>query len=90
MDYIVHWASITRSSEMVLHPVETIQSIINVTQNVLELAQRYDVNSMFYLSGMEVYGGIDRSDRHRVSEQKASEGRGEEYHICCCRDYWRN
>ena len=77
IDYIVHCASVTRSSEMASHPVETIQSIINTTQNVLELARRYDVKSMAYLSSMEVYGAIDCSDGHRAWEQEASEGRVE-------------
>lgn len=77
IDYIVHCASVTRSSEMASHPVETIQSIINATQNVLELARKYDIKSMVYLSSMEVYGDIDCSDGHRASEDEASEGRVE-------------
>lgn len=67
-DYIIHCASITKSSEMLANPVEVIESIVNTTQNVLELAKRCNVKSMVYLSSMEVYGNIDCSDGHRVEE----------------------
>lgn len=69
-DYIIHCASCTKSSEMVSHPTEVIKSIVNTTQNVLELAKRCQVKSMVYLSSMEVYGQIDCSDGHKVSERE--------------------
>ncbi|MDE7478304.1 MAG: NAD(P)-dependent oxidoreductase [Lachnospiraceae bacterium] len=69
-DYIIHCASITKSSEMVSHPVEVIESIVNTTQNILEYARQRQVKSMVYLSSMEVYGNIDCSDGHKVSEQE--------------------
>jgi len=72
-DYIIHCASITSSIEMISHPVEAIRSIVNATQNVLEYARRCSVKSMVYLSSMEVYGNIDCSDGHRVSEQEQGE-----------------
>lgn len=69
-DYLIHCASVTKSAEMIAHPVEVTKSIINTTQNALELAKRCNVKSMVYLSSMEVYGNIDCSDGHRVSEQE--------------------
>lgn len=69
-EYIIHCASVTKSAEMISRPVEVIQSIVNTTQNVLELAGRCNVKSMVYLSSMEVYGNIDCSDGHRVSEEE--------------------
>lgn len=69
-DYIIHCASVTKSAEMIAHPVEVTESIVNTTQNILELARRCNVKSMVYLSSMEVYGNIDCSDGHRVSEQE--------------------
>lgn len=69
-DYIFHCASVTKSSEMVTYPVEVTESIVNATQNVLELARRSRVKSMVFLSSMEVYGNVDCSDGHRVSEQE--------------------
>lgn len=77
IDYIFHCASITSSSEMMHHPAEVISSIVNTTQNVLELARRYEIKSMVYLSSMEVYGNIDCSDGHRVTEQEAACGQVE-------------
>lgn len=69
-DYIIHCASVTKSVEMVSHPVEVIQSIVNTTQNILQFAWQCSVRSMVYLSSMEVYGNIDCSDGHRVTEQE--------------------
>lgn len=69
-DYLIHCASVTKSSEMITHPVEVIQSIVNTTQNILELAKRCRLKSMVYLSSMEVYGKTDCSDGHRVSEDE--------------------
>lgn len=69
-DYIIHCASTTKSAEMLSRPVEVIESIVNTTQNVLELAKRCHIKSMVNLSSMEVYGNTDCSDGHRVSEQE--------------------
>lgn len=69
-DYLIHCASVTKSVEMISHSVEVTESIVNATQNVLALAKRCHVKSMVYLSSMEVYGKIDCSDGHRVSEQE--------------------
>lgn len=76
IDYVIHCASVTSSLEMAVHPVEVIKSIVNTTQNVLELARRYEIKSMVYLSSMEVYGDMDNSD-HRVTEQEDAVGRVE-------------
>lgn len=72
-DYIFHCASITQSSEMVAHPTKVIESIVNSTQNVLELAKRCQAKSVVYLSSMEVYGNIDCSDEGRVTEEQLGE-----------------
>lgn len=77
IDYIIHCASVTGSSEMVSHPVKVIQSIVNGTQNVLEAARRCGIKSMVYLSSMEVYGTIDCADGRRVTEEEAAWGRVE-------------
>lgn len=73
-DYILHCASTTKSAEMIAHPVEVTEGIVNGTQNVLKLARRCDVRSMVYLSSMEVYGNMDCSDGHRVTEEEAGSG----------------
>lgn len=74
-DYIIHCASRTQSAEMMNHPVEVAKSIVNATQNILEWAGRHRVKSLVYLSSMEVYGDIDCSDGHRVTEAEADHGR---------------
>lgn len=73
-DYIIHCASVTASAEMITHPVEVIESIVNTTQNILEFARQCQIKSMVYLSSMEVYGSIDCSDGHRVTEDEVSRG----------------
>ncbi len=74
VDCILHCASITTSAEMISHPVEVTESIVNITQNILEYAKNSLVKSMVYLSSMEVYGSIDCPDRHRITEEEVSRG----------------
>lgn len=69
-DYIIHCASVTKSAEMIARPVEVIESIVNATQNVMEFAKHCNAKSVVYLSSMEVYGDIDCSDGHRVTEDE--------------------
>lgn len=59
IDYIIHCACVTQSKEMTTHPVETADSIIMGTKNILELAREKKVKSMVYLSSMEVYGKVE-------------------------------
>lgn len=56
IDYIIHGASATSSFDFVQKPVDTIQTTIQGTQNILQLALRNKVKSLIYLSSMEVYG----------------------------------
>lgn len=58
VDYIIHCAAPTVSSYMVSHPVETADSIVMGTHNMLELARQFQLKSMVYLSSMEVYGSV--------------------------------
>lgn len=84
IDYILHCASITKSSEMREHPVEVIESIVNTTQNMMELARQTQARSVVVLSSMEVYGDIDCSDGHRVTEDEVSYGKVELLNIRSC------
>ena len=59
IDVIIHCACITQSGEMVAHPIETADSIVIGTRNVLELARTKQVSSMVYVSSMEVYGKVE-------------------------------
>lgn len=58
IDYIIHGACPTASSFFAEHPVETIQTIVNGTANILLLAKEKNVKSLVHLSSMEVYGEI--------------------------------
>ena len=60
IDYIIHCAAPTRSKFFVENPVETLNAIINGTQNLLEIAkQQPNLQKFIYLSSMEMYGAID-------------------------------
>ena len=68
IDYIVHGASQTASKEFVNHPVETLQTTLNGTMNLLKLAKDKSVKGFVYLSSMEVYGYPDKG--HKVFENE--------------------
>ena len=55
-DFIVHCANITDSQSMIDKPVETINTSYNGTRNVLEYAKQNKIDSLVYLSSIEVYG----------------------------------
>ena len=68
IDYIVHGASQTASRAFVEQPVETINTAVNGTQNILEIARQKQVQGMVYLSSMEVYGHPEKG--HLVTENE--------------------
>lgn len=68
IDYIVHGASQTASKEFVQHAVETIETSVLGTINMLKLAIKKQIKSMIYLSSMEVYGYPKRG--HVVKEDE--------------------
>ena len=57
--FIIHCACVTQSKDMVTRPVETADSIVIGTKNILDLARNKKVHSMVYLSSMEVYGKVE-------------------------------
>lgn len=62
IDYIIHAASPTSSQFFVDHPVETIKTAVQGTINVLDMAKAKKVQSVVYLSSMEVYGECHTDD----------------------------
>lgn len=68
IDYIIHGASQTASKEFVQHPVETIDTALSGTKNILELAKIKNIQSLVYLSSMEVYGYPQKG--HKVKEKE--------------------
>lgn len=59
IDYIIHGASPTKSKYFVDKPVETMDISIMGTKKVLEQAKISNIESMVYLSSMEMYGTLD-------------------------------
>lgn len=68
VDFIIHTANSTSSASFVEQPVETIDSIIIGTRNILDFARRNGVEGVVYLSSMEVYGEIPLSRREPLDE----------------------
>lgn len=66
VDYIIHGASQTASKEFVQHAVETIDTAVSGTKNMLELARLKNARGFIYLSSMEVYGYPQKG--HKVKE----------------------
>lgn len=57
VDYIIHLACPTASRDMVEHPVEVCEAIVNPTRHLLDFAKQQGA-VMVYVSSMEVYGSV--------------------------------
>ncbi|WP_407812958.1 NAD-dependent epimerase/dehydratase family protein, partial [Staphylococcus aureus] len=57
---------VTSSLDFVQKPVNTFNTVVLGTQNILEFAKDKNVEGMLYLSSLEVYGTFN--DRKEVSE----------------------
>ena len=68
INYIIHGAAITTSKDMVEHAVETLDTAYSSTKKMLQLAYEKKVESIAYLSSMEVYG-ITNPNIQSVTEQ---------------------
>lgn len=60
---IIHSASQTSSKYFVTQPVETIETALIGTKNILEFARVNPVESFVYLSSMEVYGAPQTDEK---------------------------
>ena len=67
IDYVIHSACPTASAFFTEHPVETIRTIVNGTDNMLRLCVEKRVQAAVFLSSMEVYGEV--SDREKLAEE---------------------
>lgn len=70
INYIIHCAAPTRSAFMRSNPVETADAIVLGTKNILHFARLLKIDSMVYLSSMEVYGNIDCSASETITEER--------------------
>lgn len=68
IDYIIHTVSNTSSKSFVETPVETINTTILGTKNILEFAKNNRVKSLVCLSSMEVYGIVNSDTPLKESE----------------------
>lgn len=61
--FILHGASVTASAEFIENPVQTLDTAISGTKNILELARKKSssIQGIVYLSSMEVYGVCQES-----------------------------
>jgi Nucleoside-diphosphate-sugar epimerases len=62
IDYIIHCAAVTKSSEMLSNPVGVIETELSGSKNMLEFARAKNCKSFLYTSSMESYGLLDLSD----------------------------
>ena len=62
IDYIIHAANPTSSRYFVDNPVETINTALTGTKNLLEIAKNKKVKSFVFLSSMEVYGNPKKGE----------------------------
>lgn len=58
LDYIIHTANVTQSKYMVEFPVDTIETSLEGTKAILELAREKDVEGFLFVSSMEIYGSF--------------------------------
>lgn len=96
IDYIIHGASPTNSKFFVTNPVETIDVAVLGTKKILELAKKNNIESMVYLSSLEVYGKND--EKKIISENdygyidilntRSSYSEGKRIVECLCRSYF--
>lgn len=70
IDYIVHMASPTSSKFFINNTVETMQTAVQGTINILEMAKHKRVKGLVYLSSMEVYGYSEKG--HLIKENEVS------------------
>jgi UDP-glucuronate decarboxylase len=68
VDYIIHCANPTSSKFFINNPVETIQTAVNGSINVLEFAKEKLVSSFVFLSTMEIYGTPEQGHKVREAE----------------------
>lgn len=59
VDHIIHCACPTDSGFFLNHPVDTIDTILSGTRNILELAREKQSEGVIFLSSMEVYGKVE-------------------------------
>lgn len=96
LNYIVHAASMTSSKDFVIKPVETIQTTVFGTNEILKKAAAMALDGFLYLSSLEVYG-TPCDGNIRISESysgyidplqvRSSYSEGKRMVECLCKSY---
>ena len=96
VDYVIHGASPTGSKFFVESPVETIQTALYGTDQLLQFARDKQVSGMVYLSSLEVYG-VPSGHHDTISEAdygyidplsvRSSYSEGKRMVECLCASY---
>lgn len=68
VDFVIHGASITSSKDFINHAVETIDTAVNGTLNMLRFAKSKDSEGFVYLSSMEAFGITDGNGEVREKD----------------------
>ncbi len=68
IDFVIHGASITSSKDFINHAVETIDTAVNGTLNMLRFAKEKNVLGFVYLSSMEAFGITDGKGQVREKD----------------------
>ncbi len=68
IDFVIHGASITSSKDFINHAVETIDTAVNGTLNLLRFAKLKSVSGFVYLSSMEAFGITDGNGEVREKD----------------------
>lgn len=97
INYVIHGACATSSKFFIERPVETIESTVLGTKNVLELVKNKHVERTLFLSSLEVYGTPESN--FRVAEDnvgyidfmnvRSSYSEGKRLAECLCCSYAR-
>ena len=70
LDYIIHTASITDSQTFVKAPVQTLNTAIDGTRNLLEQCINKKLKCFLYLSSLEVYGSFENDEIKNIKENE--------------------
>lgn len=99
IDYIIHTATTTTSLEYINQPVDTINTIITGTKNILDFARQSKTLSIVYLSTMEVYGVLEDNRDKSIKEneygyidilnERSSYSQGKRMAECLCYAYYK-
>lgn len=63
IDYIIHAASQTNSKDFINNSIDTIDTSLKGTKNILELAREKKIKKLIFLSTMEVYGRPENDEK---------------------------